>query len=133
MIADSSAWLEQLCNTGSDVDLTFKSILRLKQPITIPDVVFQEVTQGARSIDQFNQLCKVLKTFPRFIPHDSQAIHQAAALLYLQCRQQGLTIRKSNDCLIAACAIESGVPLLHKDRDFVHIAMVDKNLKLLSL
>jgi hypothetical protein len=31
---------------------------------------------------------------------------------------KGYTIRSSTDCLIAAIAIESGVPVWHKDRDF---------------
>ena len=31
-------------------------------------------------------------------------------------------IRSSVDCLIAACAIRNGVPILHSDRDFDAIA-----------
>ena len=41
-----------------------------------------------------------------------------AATLYRRCRQQGETVRKLIDCLIAAVAIRGGVPVLHNDRDF---------------
>jgi predicted nucleic acid-binding protein len=34
----------------------------------------------------------------------------------------GVTIRSSVDCLIAACAIRNGLPILHSDRDFDAIA-----------
>jgi len=37
-------------------------------------------------------------------------------------RALGVTIRSSVDCLIAACAIRNGLPILHSDRDFDAIA-----------
>ena len=36
-------------------------------------------------------------------------------------RKRGVTIRRSVDCLIAACAIEVRTPSLHRDRDFDEI------------
>ena len=45
-----------------------------------------------------------------------------AAALYRRCRRQGATIRSLLDCLIAAVAIRTGVPLLHIDRDFDALA-----------
>jgi predicted nucleic acid-binding protein len=44
-------------------------------------------------------------------------------------RKAGVTIRKSNDCLIAAYAILGDLYLLHKDRDFEEISK-QFNLKL---
>ena len=45
-----------------------------------------------------------------------------AAALYRRCRQQGETVGKLIDCLIASVAIRSGAPVLHKDADFDAIA-----------
>jgi len=45
-----------------------------------------------------------------------------AARIYSLGRRQGLTIRSSTDCLIAAIAIENNVPVWHADRDFSAIA-----------
>jgi predicted nucleic acid-binding protein len=49
---------------------------------------------------------------------------EAAANIYLRCREAGYTIRSSVDCLIAACAMAHDATLLHNDRDFDHIAEV---------
>lgn len=45
-----------------------------------------------------------------------------AAEIYRTCRENGYTIRKTNDCIIAAVAIENSCQLLHKDKDFKSIA-----------
>jgi predicted nucleic acid-binding protein len=42
----------------------------------------------------------------------------AAAALYRTCRQQGHTVRKLIDCLIAAVAVRGNLPVLHRDADF---------------
>jgi len=49
--------------------------------------------------------------------------------IYRKLRKSGITIRKSNDCLIAAYAILGDLYLLHKDRDFEEISN-QFNLKL---
>ena len=46
----------------------------------------------------------------------------SAATLYRKLRQKGVTIRKPNDCLIAAFALHFDVELCHNDRDFDAIA-----------
>ena len=53
-----------------------------------------------------------------------------AAMLYARCRWQGLTVRSPNDCVVAAVAIASGLPLLAQDRDFKSIAHVAPALRL---
>ncbi len=50
------------------------------------------------------------------------ADYEEAAAIYRHCRSQGATVRRLNDCLIAAVAIRAGVPLLHADQDFDQIA-----------
>ena len=41
-----------------------------------------------------------------------------AARLYRDCRRSGASPRQLTDCLIAAVAIQHGVPVLHRDRGF---------------
>ncbi len=43
-------------------------------------------------------------------------------MLYRACRQNGATVRKLIDCLIAAVAIRANVPILHADADFDTLA-----------
>jgi predicted nucleic acid-binding protein len=45
-----------------------------------------------------------------------------AANLYRSLRQKGVTIRKANDCLIAAYAIHFSIEICHNDVDFDQIA-----------
>jgi len=45
-----------------------------------------------------------------------------AADIYRKLRKQGITIRKSNDCIITATALEHCCQLLHNDKDFSPVA-----------
>jgi predicted nucleic acid-binding protein len=51
-----------------------------------------------------------------------ETVFVRAAAIYRKLRKNGITIRKSNDCIIAATALEHHCPLLHNDRDFTPIA-----------
>jgi predicted nucleic acid-binding protein len=42
----------------------------------------------------------------------------------------GIPPPSPHDCLIAAIAIEQGMPLLHEDRDFEQLATIEVKLKL---
>ncbi len=46
----------------------------------------------------------------------------AAASLYRILKSKEITIRKPNDCLIAAICIQYKIELLHNDKDFDNIA-----------
>ena len=131
MIADSSAWIQLLRATGSPVDLRLRRALIKGEALRMPDVVYQEVLQGARDPQHFMRLQTQLDLIPPFVPDDARETARQAAILYARCRWRGITIRSPNDCMIAACAIEAREPLLHANRDFVAIATVELRLKLL--
>ena len=129
MIADSSAWVEFLRGTGSSVAQRLGRAIRDGEELLMPDVVYQEVLQGAASPTGFMRLQAQLDSVHAYIPDDPREIAQQAALLYARCRWQGITLRSPNDCLIAACALEADIPLLHADRDFVRLAQIDNRLR----
>ena len=128
MIADSSAWIEFLRATGSPQHLRLKQAIARRQRLYMLDVIYQEVLQGAAGASQFIRLQELLDNVSPWAPADSRDTAREAALLFARCRWQGITIRSPNDCLIAACAIEAGEPLLHADRDFERIAAVEPRL-----
>ena len=130
MIADSSAWIEMLRGNHSAAGLRLEKALRRGEPVYLPAMVYQEVLQGARDVHHFLRLQAQLDLVPPFVPEDSRETARQAAMLYVRCRWQGITIRSPNDCLIAACAIEAGEPLLHSDRDFENIAAIESRLRL---
>ena len=131
MILDTSAWIEFLRVTGSRADLALRRAFKNASPIWIPEVVYREVLQGASSPQNFMRLQVALDELSPYTSPDPSELTRNAALLYARCRWQGITIRSPNDCLIAACAIEADVPLLHADCDFLTLASIDKRLKLI--
>lgn len=48
--------------------------------------------------------------------------------MYFDCWRRGVTLRSGVDCLIAQCAMESELTLLHHDRDSVRMATVVADL-----
>ena len=92
-------------------------------------MVCREVLQGAKSVAHFMQLQTTLDEPSLYVSPDPFELARSASLIYAQCCWQGITIRSPNDCLIAACAIEADLPLLHVGRDFLDIASIDKRLK----
>ena len=131
MIADTSAWVELFRGTGSAVHLRLRQALQRREELFMPNVVYQELLQGARSANHFVLLQSELDTVSTLDACNSREISRQAAMLYARCRWQGITIRSPNDCLIAACAIESGEPLLHAARDFLTLAQIDNRLQLI--
>lgn len=79
-----------------------------------------EVLAGARNEAHLHQLRGLLARATALTagPMD----YESAAALYRSCRQQGVTVRKLIDCLIAAIAIRESVSLLHFDSDFELLA-----------
>ena len=118
-LADSSAWIEILRNTGSLVCLRLHGLLRAEK-VAICDAVRMEVLAGARDDLHLAAISRALDQ-ATVIPMQSTDYNTAAAL-YRRCRRQGETIRKLLDCLIAAVAIRAGIPVLHNDRDFDALA-----------
>jgi len=129
MIADSSAWIEFLRARRSVAARRLDSALRAGEIVLMPDVVFQEVLQGARDIPHFVRLQQQLEEVRPFLPEAPRQTARHAAWLYARCRWEGITLRSPNDCLIAACAVEADEPLLHADRDFERIASIEPRLR----
>ncbi|MEX2480091.1 MAG: PIN domain nuclease [Gammaproteobacteria bacterium] len=114
ILIDTSAWIEFLRDTGSPVCQRVDDLLAAE--IATSDAVRMEVLAGARDEQHLQRLRRLLaraSTLPTE-PVD----YDAAAALYRSCRQQGHTVRKLIDCLIAAVAVRADVPVLHLDADF---------------
>jgi predicted nucleic acid-binding protein len=98
--------------------------------VALTPMIYQEILQGASDEKVFREYCSYFSSQRFLHPRDPVETHERAARLYFECRRKGLTVRSSNDCLIAQIAIEHAVPLLHDDRDFEGIAKVAPQLKL---
>ncbi|HEX7888831.1 MAG TPA: PIN domain-containing protein [Ramlibacter sp.] len=129
MIADSSAWIEFLRGRRSAAARRLEGALRASETILMPDIVFQEVLQGASDTQHFLILQEQLEAVTPLTLAAPRETARHAAWIYAKCRWAGVTLRSPNDCLIACCAVEADAPLLHADRDFERIAAVEPRLR----
>jgi predicted nucleic acid-binding protein len=116
ILTDSSAWIEFLRETGSETHVRVREHLSTRV-LGMTEVVVMELLAGARSDPEEVAIQRFVNGFP-FLRTDGLSDYQAAAKLYRTCRSHGATIRRMNDCLIAAVAIRNDVPVLHADADF---------------
>jgi predicted nucleic acid-binding protein len=117
ILVDTSVWIE-LINGGLGSSVSEQELLNF---VTCGPVL-QEVLQGMRedpASDAFRDTFLALPVLSDPLP---RASFLSAAEIYRLGRARGRTIRSSTDCLIAAIAIDHGVPVWHKDRDFETIA-----------
>ena len=115
ILIDSSAWIEFLRDTGTPTCLRVDELLG--SDIAVCEPVWMEILAGARDDRHLSDLRRLLAR-ATLLPTEPVDFEEAAAL-YRSCRRRGETPRKLIDCLIAAVAIRSNVPILHSDADFV--------------
>jgi predicted nucleic acid-binding protein len=120
-LVDTSAWVEYLRATGSDVHHQLRRILEAGQPLHTTDVVVMEVLAGGRDEEHANRLRRLLSRC-EFVAIGGLGDFEEAAAVYRRCRRAGETVRALTDCVIAAVALRAGLDVLHADRDFDVIA-----------
>jgi predicted nucleic acid-binding protein len=86
--------------------------------------IIQEVLQGVDDDDKFEDMRDALYDLRAIEDPLTGELFHEAILLFRVGRKQGVTVRSSVDCLIAACAIRHGAVVLHRDRDFDHLARI---------
>ena len=117
LLVDTSVWIE-LLNGALGSKVTEAELLDF---VTCGPVV-QEVLQGLPDHPASKAVREGLLALPVLSDPLPIALFESAAEIFRLGRAKGYTIRASTDCLIAAIAIENGVPVWHKDRDFEAIA-----------
>ena len=124
IIVDSSVWIDFFNKKASPQIEELKAILlnaSSKSPFNILPIIMQEVLQGIED----NKLYSIVKENLfglDLVELNNYEMAISAADLYRFLRKKGVTIRKENDCLIAAICIQNNFSLLHNDKDFDNIA-----------
>lgn len=88
--------------------------------------IYQEILQGIRDEHAFRRMERILNAAVIVDDPIDRDLFSHAVTLYRLARRQGVTVRSSVDCLIAASAIRHGLPVLHTDRDFTALAKVSE-------
>lgn len=116
ILVDSSVWIDFFRGTASPETDRLDAWLG-NEPLLIGDLILTEVLQGFTSERDFNQAYRLLGSLD-LIEIGGREIAVQAARNFRTLRRIGVTVRKTIDTLIATRCIESGVALLHSDRDF---------------
>jgi predicted nucleic acid-binding protein len=120
ILVDTSVWIETF---------RVRNPLRLEAVVDFDEIVtclpvIQEVLQGFRDERAFGAARTAMLALPAVELPLTIAVVEEAIALYRSARRQGLTVRSSVDCLIAACALRHGLTVLHRDRDYSLLAEV---------
>lgn len=128
-LVDTSVWIDYLQGREGEHVAFLEEQLANPLAVGISDAIYMEILQGARDPEAFEKLRRYFSTQRIYRFDDPEQAHSAAAKIYLDCRGTGITVRSTLDCLIAQCAIEHELILLHQDRDFMHMGVVITQLK----
>jgi len=129
VLVDTSVWIDFFNSSKSSPESEIlQQLIVNDRSIFLCPVIYQEILQGIRDDRTFEHIQEMLLDFD-MLDFAWMNVTNQAIDIYRTLRKKGVTIRKSNDCLIAAYAILADVQLLHKDRDFAVIAK-GYNLKL---
>jgi len=132
VLVDTSVWIDffNAKTTSPEAEL-LQQLIENNHIIYICPVIYQELLQGIRDDGTFEDIKNILCDF-NMLKFNIMEVTDTAIEIYRKLRKAGITIRKSNDCLIASYAILGDVYLLYKDRDFKEIAKQFK-LNILNL
>ena len=118
VLVDTSVWIdffnEKTISPKSEI---LQRLIENNDLIYICPVIYQEILQGIRDDNTFEDIKNIIQDF-NMLRFNIMEVTNTAIEIFRNLRKSGITIRKSNDCLIAAYAILGDLYLLHKDRDF---------------
>lgn len=117
ILVDSSVWIDYFNGAETLAGKKLDELFGI-QPVCTGDLILAEVLQGFRRDADYQDAKKLLCTLPVRVMV-GQDIALKSADNYRKPRQQGVTIRKTIDTLIATYCIENHLTLLHSDKDFL--------------
>lgn len=121
ILADTSAWVEYLRETGSPTHKRIRALILQEQPVATTEIVVMELLAGSNDAARLARLRRLLYRCV-LLPVGALGTYERAVGVYRACRRQGETVRKMTDCLIAAVALREDAAVLHCDMDFDVIA-----------
>lgn len=117
MLVDSSVWVDFFNGTNTP-ETDYLSLILGKEELFVGDLIVSEVLQGFRNQKDYVAAKKALLSFP-VLGMVGQEMAIRSANNYRRLKRKGITVRKTIDCLIATFCIETELPLLHSDSDFI--------------
>lgn len=117
VLIDTSVWIDYFRGTENPATEKLNQIIGEHRTVCVCPPVRQEVLQGFRHDTDYNTAVRLFRTLEHLTAEPYEAA-TGAAQIFRRLRRQGITVRKSNDCLIAWYALSAGCSILHIDRDY---------------
>lgn len=116
ILVDSSVWIDYLRGSSNQHTERLDDLLGTEL-LAVGDLILAEVLQGC---DEDRTFANVQRLFMSVTVVDIGGTELAiqAAKNFRALRRQGITVRKTIDCMIATRCIRDRLTLLHNDRDF---------------
>lgn len=125
ILADTSVWIDYLNGHVTEQTDGLDNALA-SGALVMGDLIFLEVLQGIRDNKQYKLVKSKLSLLDQYSMLTPDTVFGCAEK-YRLLRKKGITVRKTNDVIIASFCIDEKIPLLYSDRDFVPF---EKHLKL---
>lgn len=116
ILADTSVWIDYL-NGQITPQTDLLDDCLVEGTLAMGDLIFLEILQGVKDEKQFKKVKTKLSLLDQYSMFGSDMIFKCANN-YRALRKKGITIRKTNDVIIASFCIERKMGLLYVDRDF---------------
>jgi len=117
ILVDTSVWIDYFNGAENSYTNALDSALE-EGIVAIGDLIFLEIMQGFKNDRDFRNAKTTLEALDQYeMFGHSMALKSAEN--YRTLRKKGVTIRKTADVIIATFCIESELPLLFSDRDFI--------------
>ena len=116
ILADTSVWIDYL-NGRVTPRTDFLDDCISSGTLVMGDLIFLEILQSIGNDKQFEEVSAKLSLLVQYTMLNTDSV-ATYANNYRKLRKKGITIRKTNDVIIASFCIQENMPLLFSDRDF---------------
>jgi predicted nucleic acid-binding protein len=120
ILVDTSVWIDFFAGRDSSHVVMLEQRIHENEDLALCGIILTEILQGIADDATHRRVRRYLG--PLLMLPMPDTVFVRAADIYRKLRKSGITIRKSNDCIIAATALEHHGQLLHNDKDFTPIA-----------
>ena len=119
VLVDSTVWIDFLNGRETAQTQKLEQCIQNRDELCCCGFVITEVLQGIREEKQYTATKRQFENLVYLA--DDRSTLELGATIYRELRRQGVTIRNSFDCLIAAIVVQQRVHFLENDRDYQFI------------
>ena len=116
ILTDTSVWIDYL-NGKITPQTDMLDDCLVEGTVAMGDLIFLEILQGIRDDREFESVKTKLALLDQYTLFGPDMVLKCAEN-YRALRKKGVTVRKTNDVIIASFCIDRGMPLLFVDRNF---------------